>query len=217
MKNHVLPLLYLFLLSIQLYSQNTSQSFIYFDHDSHEISQEQSSVIGELYDELASHSDFELQVIGHTDQDGNEDYNQVLAQKRAESVKDLLSNYGAHSNQIDIVWHGENQLADTNNTSTAKQKNRRVEILTTTYDFDDSEDIISSAHTVNTQHYSVDISEEQVIDCDAGSTITIPPNAFVHEDGTPGVDAIVTLDIKEVFSYSDLIAEGLFSLSTNCL
>ena len=213
MKNHVLTVLCLLLMSIQLLSQNATHNFIYFDHDSHELRQDQVAQLDELYHELNSHSDFEIQVIGHTDQDGSDDYNQVLAQKRAETVVNFLSNNGVTEDQIDILWLGEKQLADSDNTSHAKSKNRRVEIISTSYDFEDSEDIIASAHKVNTQHYSVDLSKKQVIDCNAGSTITIPPNSFVHEDGTAITDDRITVEIKEAFTYSDFIAEGLFTHS----
>jgi len=213
MKNITLSMFCLLLLGTFLQAQNTTQNFVYFDSDDHNLSKEYETSITDIYDQLINHSDFEIKIIGHTDQDGTEEYNQALAQKRAESVLMQLVDQGASIDQIEIVWEGETQLLDETNTASAKQKNRRVEILTHAYDYEDIGDVIETAHEVNIQHYNLDATQEQVIDCDAGSTVIIPENAFTFADGSPIGDANLTIEIKEAFSYSDFISEGLFTHS----
>ena len=213
MKKNLLTLALCTLSIIAIKAQNISQDFVYFDSDSHVLTQSDMNDLDNLYSQLQDHSDFELSIIGHTDQDGSDDYNDALAQKRAEEVHNYLVSKGATADQVNINWQGEKQLADTNNTGSAKQKNRRVEVQSTVYDYENADDIIISAHTVETQHYSVDLSEEQTIDCNAGSTIIVPADAFVHADGTPVDASNITLDIREAFTYSDFIAEGLYTHS----
>lgn len=213
MKKHLLTLALCTLCTIAIKAQDISQDFIYFDSDSHVLSTDDKENLDHIFNQLLDHSDYELNIIGHTDQDGSDYYNDVLAQKRAEQVKDYLMSKGATEDQVSIDWQGEKQLADNNTTGSAKQKNRRVEVQSTVYDYNQTDDIIISAHTVETQHYTVDVSQEQVIDCNAGSTIIIPADAFVHVDGTPVDASNVTIDIREAFTYSDFIAEGLFTHS----
>ncbi len=213
MKNITLSLFCLLCIGNFLQSQNTSQNYIYFDTDDHNLSTEYEASLTDIYNELITHSDYEIKIIGHTDQDGSEEYNQALAQRRAESVKTHFINNGATIDQIDIVWQGESQLIDSQNTAKAKKKNRRVELITHTYDYEDIDDVFTTAHEVNIQHYKLDLAQEQVIDCDAGSTIIIPENAFTFADGSPIGDANVTIEIKEAFTYSDFISEGLFTHS----
>lgn len=67
-------------------------------------------------------------IIGHTDNSGNEGYNEVLGQKRASSAKRYLQKMGI-KNKIITSSKGESQPMAPNNTDANKQKNRRVNFL----------------------------------------------------------------------------------------
>ncbi len=77
---------------------------------------------------LAENSDQSIQIIGHTDDDGNELYNETLGRKRASSAKAFLQKMGI-KNKITISSKGESQPAAPNTTEANKQKNRRVNFL----------------------------------------------------------------------------------------
>jgi OOP family OmpA-OmpF porin len=74
--------------------------------------------------------DADIEVHGHTDATGPENYNMGLSQRRAEAVRDwLLENYSQLSaNQFTVRQFGENQPIDTNDTREGRARNRRVEI-----------------------------------------------------------------------------------------
>ena len=72
--------------------------------------------------------DFKVQIAGHTDSDGEESANQLLSQKRAESVKNYLISQGIAANRIVARGFGEsNPIAD-NASAQGKAQNRRTEI-----------------------------------------------------------------------------------------
>jgi len=69
-----------------------------------------------------------VRIIGHTDDDGNPFYNEVLGRKRASSAKAFLQKMGI-KNKIIISSKGELQPVAPNTTEANKQKNRRVNFL----------------------------------------------------------------------------------------
>lgn len=72
--------------------------------------------------------DLKIQISGHTDSDGEVNANQVLSQKRAESVKAYLISQGIDANRIIAKGFGESKPIADNNTPQGKAQNRRTEI-----------------------------------------------------------------------------------------
>ncbi|MNX98565.1 Outer membrane porin F precursor [compost metagenome] len=72
--------------------------------------------------------DFRIRIDGHTDSDGEESANQLLSQKRAESVKNYLISQGIEANRIVAKGLGESRPVADNNTPQGKAQNRRTEI-----------------------------------------------------------------------------------------
>lgn len=70
-----------------------------------------------------------IQVIGHTDSDGDADYNQRLSERRANSVTSILTGSGVPANRVQSIGRGESQPVASNLNATGKAQNRRVEIV----------------------------------------------------------------------------------------
>jgi OOP family OmpA-OmpF porin len=70
-----------------------------------------------------------LQLIGHTDDQGSDEYNLKLSQDRANAVKSYLESKGATS--ITAVGKGESEPIADNSTADGRSKNRRVEFKIT--------------------------------------------------------------------------------------
>lgn len=70
-----------------------------------------------------------VQVIGHTDNTGDAAYNQLLSERRANAVADILANDGVAFNRLRPVGQGENVPVASNLTPEGRQANRRVEIV----------------------------------------------------------------------------------------
>ncbi len=70
-----------------------------------------------------------LQIIGHTDSDGDAAYNQTLSEGRANAVAQVLYANGVPGSRIQTFGRGESQPIASNLTPQGKQQNRRVEIV----------------------------------------------------------------------------------------
>lgn len=69
-----------------------------------------------------------VDVNGHTDSDGADDYNLDLSQRRAESVAQYLTGQGLNPERFEVRGFGESEPIASNASSRGKQQNRRVEI-----------------------------------------------------------------------------------------
>lgn len=81
---------------------------------------------------LAYPGTYHLEIEGHTDAVGSQDYNQKLSEDRAQSVSSYLLRAGLPSDRI-VAVHGFGKLRPvaTNDTAEGRQMNRRVELVIT--------------------------------------------------------------------------------------
>jgi len=70
-----------------------------------------------------------VHVIGHTDSIGSERYNQLLSERRAQSVVDYMNRQGVSMNRLRTEGRGELEPRDSNATEAGRQLNRRVELI----------------------------------------------------------------------------------------
>jgi outer membrane protein OmpA-like peptidoglycan-associated protein len=78
---------------------------------------------------LSSHPDLKIEVEGHTDSVGTDDYNQNLSLRRADSVRSYLVAQHITPQSITTKGFGEQQPVATNDTAAGRQRNRRVELV----------------------------------------------------------------------------------------
>lgn len=82
-----------------------------------------------LANSLQRYPDSTVQVIGHTDSDGEAGFNQQLSERRANAVADLLLENDVPFNRIQAFGRGETQPVASNLTPEGKAQNRRVDIV----------------------------------------------------------------------------------------
>lgn len=70
-----------------------------------------------------------VQIDGHTDSVGGDDYNQGLSERRADSVRDALTGRGIAQDRILTKGLGKSSPVADNSTETGRQQNRRVEVI----------------------------------------------------------------------------------------
>ncbi len=102
---------------------------IRFDVNETTIRPESMGVINEIYQLMTAHEDIKFSIEGHTDSDGEADFNQRLSEGRADAVRDLLITMGIDSNRLSAKGHGESKPLNTNDTAEGNAANRRVEFL----------------------------------------------------------------------------------------
>lgn len=74
---------------------------------------------------------FNVAIEGHTDSDGNAEYNQWLSEARANTVLDYLANNGVELSRMTAIGFGEAQPVASNDTPEGKSRNRRIEFTVT--------------------------------------------------------------------------------------
>lgn len=78
---------------------------------------------------LINHSaDWTLKLAGHTDNEGSEESNMLLSEKRAKAVKAYLVKKGVADDKVIAEWFGQTMPIEDNATAKGRQKNRRVEM-----------------------------------------------------------------------------------------
>ncbi len=88
-----------------------------------------SSNLNKLVGFLNEYPERSVQIEGHTDNMGSAEYNQGLSQRRADSVRNYLTQQGIASQRLSAEGMGLNRPVANNDTSTGRQQNRRVEII----------------------------------------------------------------------------------------
>lgn len=78
---------------------------------------------------LVKYPERKVTIEGHTDSQGNDDYNLKLSQRRADSVTKYLVGHGVAPERITSVGKGESLPVADNKTAEGRQHNRRVEIV----------------------------------------------------------------------------------------
>jgi outer membrane protein OmpA-like peptidoglycan-associated protein len=78
---------------------------------------------------VSAHPGLRLDVEGHTDSVGGDDYNQQLSEQRGASVRDYLMQQGMPVNSVTSKGFGKTQPVASNDTAQGRQTNRRVEIV----------------------------------------------------------------------------------------
>lgn len=113
-----------------LYTVVLTEDDITFTTDKSSLSAGAQSRLSELSSKLlADNKNVFLEIQGHTDATGPDQYNQQLGLKRAESVQRYLHEQGVALARMSTISYGEGAPLADNSTSAGRAQNRRVEIV----------------------------------------------------------------------------------------
>lgn len=101
---------------------------ILFDTGKSSLKSESVGVFVDIIRILNEYPNAKFTVEGHTDSVGSDALNQKLSEERANSVRDFLIKEGIDSGRLTAVGYGEAKPIASNNTSSGRAQNRRVEI-----------------------------------------------------------------------------------------
>ncbi len=103
---------------------------VYFDFNSAKIKPQYYPEIEKFAKFLKKNPKIKVEIQGHTDSIGSDEYNLKLSQKRAEAVRDLLiKKYGISPDRLTAKGYGETKPIAPNSTPEGRAKNRRVEAV----------------------------------------------------------------------------------------
>ena len=106
-------------------------SKVLFAYDKSNLSDEAKTSLDKLVKVLNSYPDTDIELQGHTDSKGTEEYNQALSERRANAVSGYLVGKGINNSRLTIKGFGETMPKYTNDTADGRTQNRRVEFLIT--------------------------------------------------------------------------------------
>lgn len=98
-----------------------------FDFDSYELTDTAKEQLDKMAEYMKLNKAINVEVGGHTDSMGTEDYNQTLSEQRAKSVVDYLSGKGIDASRLSAVGYGKKHPVATNDTEEGRAQNRRIE------------------------------------------------------------------------------------------
>ena len=108
--------------------QITFDSGILFDVGGSTLRAAAEQNLRELAASLEDYEGTDVLVVGHTDSTGEEAFNQSLSERRADAARNFLVGANLESERVTAMGRGEMEPVDTNDTSSGRQANRRVEI-----------------------------------------------------------------------------------------
>jgi OmpA-OmpF porin, OOP family len=100
---------------------------IYFDFDKTHLKNESFPELNKVVDFLKTNPTVEIEISGHTDNKGSDEYNANLSQGRSEEVVKYIIGQGIDSYRLTAHGYGESKPIDSNDTDEGRANNRRVE------------------------------------------------------------------------------------------
>lgn len=117
------------IVSVEKTIQITLPSDITFRTNSYNVSLDLRKILISFANDLNNHQNYDLTIVGHTDEKGDSNYNLSLSLKRAKAIKDILIKSGSTDSNISVVGKGEIEPLVANDTDINRAKNRRVELI----------------------------------------------------------------------------------------
>lgn len=105
----------------------------YFDYNKHTLRPDAVTALqadsAELRDILKDYPNYKLQIEGHCDERGSEEYNLSLGDARAKAAKDYLVQVGIPDQQLNVISYGKDKPVCEDHDEACWQKNRRIHIV----------------------------------------------------------------------------------------
>lgn len=106
-----------------------NMSDVLFDFGSYTLKPGAREKLAKISGIVLAHPGLTLQIEGHTDSVGTDEFNQQLSERRADSVRDFLAENGVPASSITARGFGKTQPVASNDTAEGRQRNRRVELV----------------------------------------------------------------------------------------
>ena len=105
-----------------------SKRSVYFDYDSNSVKDEFRGMVQAHSRYMADRRDSKVRIEGNCDERGSREYHLALGQRRAESVKKVMTVLGVSDGRIETVSYGEEKPMSSGHDESAWSQNRRADI-----------------------------------------------------------------------------------------
>jgi peptidoglycan-associated lipoprotein len=105
-----------------------SKRSVFFDYDSNAVKDEYKGLVQAHSRYLGDKRDSKIRIEGNCDERGSREYNLALGQRRAESVKKMMTVLGVGDGRIETVSYGEEKPMAPGHDEQSWSQNRRADI-----------------------------------------------------------------------------------------
>ncbi|HFS67667.1 MAG TPA: LysM peptidoglycan-binding domain-containing protein [Flavobacteriia bacterium] len=147
---------------------------IFFDYGKYTLRESSKRDLDKIANIMLANQDLKFIIEGHTDRGGDKEYNLILSQNRANTVRDYLEAKGIDINKLKAIGYGFSKPKYNNFSNEEKQLNRRVEIL-------------------------IDKENEQKIDQDKDTIYTVKKG-----DTLTSISKMFNVDVKDLIQWNNL-------------
>ena len=187
------------MLPILIFSQ--SNTTVYFEDDKFDLTYSTKQTLDSVANSILNNVEMEeIALIGHTDTDASDGYNERLADRRARSVKAYLISKGVDS-KFYLFSRGESSPVNENVSDYQKAQNRRVEIIRNY----NSENVVFASFEKPGQKFNINPQKPIVLRCQEGTSIHIGADAFDLIDPNSNV----TIAVQEFYEKGNFISANL--------
>lgn len=207
----------LLLLGNLAYSQNFAIDTVYFAFDRYTLTDESRETLDSLIVQFQDYPNYYVEIFGHTDSSGTDEYNLKLSELRAREVAVYLVDAGIQVERIMYEGLGTTKPAASNESYRGRRLNRRVDVgVVFTHDRvplpEPPKDTVAEVVPVVTidpasmtdtiysdyAQFTIKANKRYRIIAPAGTEVLIPENSF----NTEAED--LTVEFKELFKLSDM-------------
>ncbi|HEY5746755.1 MAG TPA: OmpA family protein [Chryseolinea sp.] len=100
---------------------------VFFDFDKATLKSESFPELNRVVTLMTDKPTIQIEISGHTDTSGPEQYNLGLSERRAKAVMKYFSDKGVPKDRMTVLFFGETKPTESNDTKEGRKKNRRVE------------------------------------------------------------------------------------------
>jgi hypothetical protein len=211
-KNILLTLLSFVLISHGLLAQDIVKN-IFFKSGEQTLTDEAKIILNQLIEEVKNLNDFEVKISAFSDDIGSAEFNKTLSTQRSANVKNYLESSGINAVETTLNDFGMVTLTDKEDIALQRSKNRRVEIKVSPFNPQKTEDIYTYYSERNRQYFLINTDRDTLIIGKNGSSIFIPANSLVTEDGQPNPSNKAKIILIEAYSNQDIILNNLSTVS----
>jgi peptidoglycan-associated lipoprotein len=105
---------------------------VHFEYDSTVIKSGDKAKVGHVADYLKNNVGAAIEVDGHCDERGTDEYNRSLGERRALAIREQLVGLGVDASRVDTLSFGRDKPVDTGHSEASHAKNRRGEFVVLT-------------------------------------------------------------------------------------
>jgi outer membrane protein OmpA-like peptidoglycan-associated protein len=104
---------------------------IFFDLDNAQVQNQSTATLLSMVRLMKEYTTLKVEISGHTDSDGSDDYNMKLSENRSKNVVEFLVSNGIEASRLTYKGYGESKPLYPNDSNESKAKNRRIEFRIT--------------------------------------------------------------------------------------